>query len=273
MKANHMLFAAVVVLLLVSGLTALQAQEATFDINWDNQTLSAALQQLARAFNVQYNLPGELADKRVTIHRKGVTVAQAMQELAKAAGVRVITDPNGVYVFQAVATGGGGGAMGGGGGTVAPPTAAVNPWAAGGAAVAAPAPTRPGVAAVQPATGGFGGFGATAAAPAATGGTYGNTLIGANGQPINPADLVFRILTPNRINPELVAMLFGGFAVYDISSGGGGGGGGGYGGGYGSQSGGRSRNSNSGYGNNSGSGYSRNTGTSRNTNTGSSRNY
>ena len=139
MKAKHVVFAAVVILLLVGGMAAVHAQEATFDINWDNQTLSAALQQLARAFNVQYNLPGELADKRVTIHRKGVTVGQAMQELAKAAGVRVITDPNGVYVFQAATTGGTGGA---GGGTIAAPAAAVNPWAAGGAAMAAPAPTR-----------------------------------------------------------------------------------------------------------------------------------
>jgi hypothetical protein len=262
MRAKYTMFAAIVVLLLVGSIGALYAQDATFDINWDNQTLSAALQQLARAFNVQYSLPGELADKRVTIHRKGVTVAAAMQELAKAAGVRVITDPNGVYVFQAVATGGTGGA-----GAIAPPAAAVNPWAAGGTQVAAPAPTRPGTGGVQPQTGGFGGFGAGAGAGAATaGGSYGNTLIGANGQPINPADLVFRLLTPIHLNPELVAALFGGFSVYDISAVSGGGGGSGYGGQSGSNSNNNS-NSNSGmYGNSgtSSSGNRSNTNTNRN---------
>lgn len=174
--------AALVVLLLVGAAGALWAQETTFDINWDDQTLGAAMQQLQRAFNVQYNLPGDLAGKKVTIHRQGVTVAQAVQELAKAAGIRVITDPNGAYVFQPAA------AAGGGGGVVAAPRQATNPWAVGGAAVAAPVPTRPGTATVP--TGGAYGA-ATTPGTTAPGGAV---IYGASGQPINVADLVLRVI-------------------------------------------------------------------------------
>ncbi|NLO73067.1 MAG: hypothetical protein GX100_03010 [candidate division WS1 bacterium] len=247
--------AALVVLLLVGAAGALWAQETTFDINWDDQTLGAAMQQLQRAFNVQYNLPGDLAGKKVTIHRQGVTVAQAVQELAKAAGIRVITDPNGAYVFQPAA------AAGGGGGVVAAPRQATNPWAVGGAAVAAPVPTRPGTATVP--TGGAYGA-ATTPGTTAPGGAV---IYGASGQPINVADLVLRVIPIYHIGGDLIAEIFGGGVIYNIEVTGGGGGGvsGGTTSGYGTQ---RSTNTNT----NTGSaatnvGSRTNTGTARTTGT------
>lgn len=244
---NKMAVLAVLVslLLLCGAMGAVWAQGAGFDINWDNQTVGSALEQLQRAFGIQYNLPGDLANKRVTVHRQNVTVAEAIQELAKAAGVRVMTDPNGSFVFQAAQA----------------PAAAQpawgqqpqNPWAALGATGygAPPMPQRPGTPWVQPQVPGAAVPGMTTPGMQPGMGMQqpGMQMTPFGGQ-LNPEDLTLRILELNQMSPELAAMLFGGSAIYDQS--GGGGGQGGYGqGGYGRNQG-RNQGYDQGYGRNQG---------------------
>lgn len=196
------------------------------DLQFDDQPLGSALRALQQAYGVQYNLPGDLANKRVTVHQTVNSVAAAVQALAAAAGVRAIPDPNtGTFIFRAAQ------APGAPGATAAPP----NPWAgtaptAGG--VGPVPPTRPGMPTIPPSMPSVG-PGAAPGTPGATAGQPG-MLTTPYGTVLDPKDLTLRVLELNYLNPELVAMLFGGFAVYDISSTGGGYGGGYGGGGYGS---------------------------------------
>ncbi len=276
----HKGIALLVTLGLVLGLSTFVWAQG-IDLQFDDQPLGAALRALQQAYGVQYNLPGELANKRVTVHQTVNSVAAAVQALAAAAGVRAIPDPNtGSFLFRAAQ------APGAPGTTAAP----ANPWA--GTAPAAGGmgpvpPTRPGMPSIPPSMPGT----APGAAPGAFPGTPGATagqpgmLTTPYGTVLDPKDLTLRVLELNYLNPELVAMLFGGFAVYDISSTGGYGGygGGGYGSsgygygssGYGSSGygGGRSsRSSRSGdyYG---GSSYGYETGRSSSRSLSSSRNY
>jgi len=278
------------VALLLLGVGALAwGQTPTFDLNWDNQTVGAALEQLQRAFGVQYTLPTDLAGNRVTVHRNGVTLAQAMQELATAAGIRVVSDPSGKYVFQAVQQAQPAGTQTAGWSQYQP----ANPWATqGGGYGAAPAPMRPGQpTGVQPTAGAATGMPAMPGMPGGLpggaggmmgGGTAGGFVTMANGQQgimtmggqvVDPSEVALRVLELQSLSPELVAALFGGTAVYDQSSSTGGSsggygntGGGGYGNsGYGNSGSGSSRsNSNSNYNSNSGTSNSRSSRTNRN---------
>jgi len=235
-------------LLLCGAVGSVWAQGARFDINWDNQTVGSALEQLQRAFGIQYNLPGDLADKRVTVHRRNVTVAEAIQELAKAAGLRVMTDPNGTFIFQAAQA----------------PAAAQpawgqqpqNPWAALGATPygGAPMPQRPGQPWVQPQLPGAAVPGMPAQPGMGMGMQQPGMLATPFGAQLNPEDMTLRVLELNRMSPELAAMLFGGQAIYDEGGGGDSG--------YGSSGYGSSGYGSSGYGSSSGRdrGYDRDRG-------------
>jgi len=216
--------APIVVLSLLVGLSSLVWAQG-IDLQFDDQPLGSALRALQQAYGVQYNLPGDLANKRVTVHQTVNSVAAAVQALAAAAGVRAIPDPNtGTFIFRAAQ------APGAPGVTAAP----ANPWAgtapsAGG--MGPVPPTRPGMPNIPPSTPGMG-PGLTPGAPGAAAGGQPGMLTTPYGTVLDPKDLTLRVLELNYLNPELVAMLFGGFAVYDISSTGGAGGYGG--GGYGS---------------------------------------
>ena len=252
MKSRKYVFMAVLVtlslLLLGASAWAQGGQQQTINVQWNDQPLGVALQQLQQAYGIRYSLPGEVANARVTASLQGVTVAQALQELARAANVRMLVDPNsGTYVFQSQQ----------GAGVTNSPPGQINPWAtaAGGAMGGIAGPLRPGALGVQPQVGyaGQGGImpqaGVGVPGTGVVSGLY-SGLVGADGQPISSGDLVIRVLKVNYISPELIAVLFGGSAIYDQS--GGNSGNSGYG------------NNNSGYGNSNNNGYNNNNGNSNN---------
>jgi len=201
---KHRVFTGLLLSLLLVGATATlaPAQNATFSINWDDITLGDALRMLQGQFGIQYILSGDAGSQRVTIHRDNVTLQDVVGDLATAAGVRVLVDPNGVYVFQP-------GTSEGAEVYAQYPASpfAANPYGAG-----APLPTRPGEATVQAQVSGTG-YPTTAGQPGATG--YGQQgLVTASGRVIDPADLTLRILELNYLNPAFIASMFGG-SVYE----------------------------------------------------------
>ncbi len=225
---------------LVLSVGVVWAQNA-IELQLDDQPLGEAMRSLQQAYGVQYNLPADLARTKVTVHQTVNSPAAAVQALARAANVRALQDPNtGAFVFQAQGAAG----TGTGGGTSFGTGTTRNPWATTPTG-AAPTPWRPGGATV-PAAPGAGGTGMPGAPGAAGAGAAPGTFVTQYGTTLNIKDLVLRVLETTYINPELVALLYGGGAIYDISGMSGGGyGGGGYGGGYGNTG---------GYGSNSGIG-------------------
>ncbi len=229
-----------VVALLIMGTSVVWAQ-GQIELQFDDQPLGVALRTLQQQYGITYSLPADLANKRVTVRATVDSAAAAVQALARAASVRAMRDPNsGTYMFQATESAGTGV---GGTGTARPPS---NPWAGAATTGTAPTPWRPGAPSVP---GAVPGAPATGAGGAAAGGAAPGQIVTPAGTVLDLKDLTLRVLETATINPELVALLFGGQAVYDISSSGGGGGGyggGGYGGsgGYGSNFGGGSSRSN-----------------------------
>ncbi len=212
----------VAVLVMSAGLVWAQGQ---IELQFDDQPLGVALRVLQQQYGITYSLPANLANTRVTVRQTVGSAALAVQALAKAANVRAMRDPNtGAYMFQAQGAAGSGAAGGS--------RPSTNPW--GGAPTAsAPTPWRPGQPAVP---GAVPGVPTGAMAPGAAGAALApGQIMTSGGTVLDLKDLNLRVLETTYINPELVAMLFGGQAIYDISSSGGGGyGGGGYGdsGGY-----------------------------------------
>ena len=190
-----------------------QAQER-FSVQWKDIAVADVLAALQRQFGIQYVLPSDLGNKRVTLSLTDATPVKAMQEILNAAQLTAVNE-DGVWRIRALAQ-----APAGGRTYRATPTAAIP------TAVAPPAPFRVGPQSVNIGAG----FGATPAYGALP--TTAATGFGTAGmQQYSPGDFVFRIIPLKFIDPYTVMEIFGGTAVGGDESRGGGSGGrsGGYG--------------------------------------------
>ena len=207
------LLVVVVMLVMVLGMPATGAaqEQPRFSVQWEDITIAAALAALQRQFGIEYVLPSDLGNERVTLALTDRTPVEAVQQVLSAAQLTGVND-NGVWHVRKIAQ-------------VPAGERTYRPSATAPAAVAtgAPAPYRVGPQGVnvgaafgapQPA---FGApqpaFGATWAATAA-GGPLGL-------QQYAPEDLVFRIIPLKFVDPWVVTAMFGGYAVGGAESGGG----------------------------------------------------
>jgi len=192
--------------LAVSGAMATE-QAATFSIDWADQPLSVVLTTLNKHFGVNYVLPAELGNLRVSANLLNVTPERALRTVVAKAGLLaqlrngtwMISSPNptvatpAVYAqFPGMPGMGGGGTMGMG-----------------------PDPSRPGGLGM-PGTGGTLGVGRdrTSRFGAMTGtGGYQQDQQG----PRN-----YQVVPLKRIDPALVADIFGGSVIWGTSGGSGG---------------------------------------------------
>jgi len=247
----------ILVVALLTMSTVLVWAQGNIELQFDDQPLGVAMRALGQAYGVQYSVPTDMANKRVTVHQTVDSVAAAVQALAKAADVRAMQDPNtGSFMFQAKTAAG----TGAGTGTSFGAGATRNPWATAPTGTV-PTPYRAGQPGIQPAVPG----GATpGGAPGTAGATGAGMFTTPFGTQLDIKDLTLRVLETTYLNPELASIIFGGQAIYDISSTSSGGGYGG--GGTGNNTYG---NNNSGIGNNNGLNSNSGIGNNRNSNIGS----
>ncbi len=218
MKALKITLTVLVILVLVQGAALAQGYQR-FSVDWRDVTVKSALEILQRQFGINYMLPGELGDKRITVSLTDKTPEEAVQAIAKAAGLTAFYD-NGVWnIRESGAAGGPQPQTGARSGVVPQPMAL-------GAPRTMPAPTRPGplgLGSGQPTTSALTGMAGTRTGTTET----------------EVAEMIMRFVQLSYMNPYMAVGLFGGFAVSEedyrgMYGGGGGYGGGGYGGGYGS---------------------------------------
>ncbi|HEY3397109.1 MAG TPA: hypothetical protein VGM19_05550 [Armatimonadota bacterium] len=215
---KRMAILAMAVWLMIGWASTALAQDQGINLDFEDQPLGVALRALKQVYGLQYSIAPDLANKRVTVHQQVANVQEAVQELAKAAGIGVLVDPSGGVRFQAA------GAAGTGTGTG---QTAASPWAGtgtGSTVAQAPPAWRPGQGNVQPQVpGAAAGAAARPGQPGATGSALApGQFQTPYGTVLNVQDLTLRVVDVTYIGPDLLAALFGGNAIYDQSSTGGG---------------------------------------------------
>ena len=192
------------------------------ELQFDDQPLSMALKSLQQAYGIQYQLPGQMGSKRVTVHQNVDSVQSAVQALAAAANLKVLLDPNtNVYQFSeqnAPGAGQGAGTAFGGGGTGFGGRTRSNPFQPQTSAPI-PVPYRSGGSNVQPEVPGSTTTPGAPGAPGAAGKSAPGTFTTAAGTVIELKDTVFRIIEPEYLNPDLVvSQIFNSSqAIYDTT--------------------------------------------------------
>ncbi len=214
MKALKIAVAIVFVWGLVHGLAVAQGGQG-FTVEWDNTTVKSALEALKRQFGINYVLAAELGEKRITASVTVRSAQEAVQAIAKAAGLTAVND-NGTWRIREAREGGGPRPQTGGRALGVTALGAARPM---------PTATRPMVP----------GLGTGQPAAVATPGGLGTGVPGTPGA--EAAEMILRFVELRFINPYMAVSLFGGYAISEEEFRGGyGGGGGGYGGGYGGSS-------------------------------------